>query len=99
MAAEAGTTKVSVTLPKRLVDEARTIAAKGEMSALLAEALERYLAHRRQMAALEIGFGAWKDENHPELQTPQDTAAYIRSIREADQGRLEGLTGKADPDA
>lgn len=87
------TEKVSVTLPKELAGEIRSIVHQGEVSSFFTEALEHYLAYRKQKVALEKGFGAWKGESHPDLATPEDSTAYVRSIREADRERLERLGG------
>ncbi|MBI4302925.1 MAG: hypothetical protein HY665_01100 [Chloroflexi bacterium] len=87
------TEKVSVTLPRELAVEIRSIVSQGEVSSFFTEALEHYLAYRKQKIALEKGFGAWKDESHPDLATPQDTTAYVHSLREADKKRLEQLGG------
>jgi len=88
MGGKGKTEKVSVTLPKELVSEIRSIASQGEVSSFFTEALEHYLAYRKQKIALEKGFGAWKNESHPDLATPEDSTAYVRSIREADSERL-----------
>ncbi len=87
------TEKVSVTLPRELAGEIRSIISQGEVSSFFTEALEHYLAYRKQKVALEKGFGAWKDESHPDLDTPQDSTAYVHSIREADRKRLERSGG------
>jgi len=87
------TEKVSVTLPKELAGEIRSIVSQGEVSSFFTEALEHYLAYRKQKVALEKGFGAWKSESHPDLATPEDSTAYVRSIREVDRERLERLGG------
>ncbi len=97
MGGKAKTEKMSVTLPKELAGEIRSIASKGEISSLFAEALEHYLAYRKQKVALEEGFGAWKNDSHPDLATPEDSIAYVRAIREADierQQRLRGVNAK-----
>ena len=83
--------KVSVTLPKELMGEVRELVPQGEVSAFFTEAVQQYLILRRQRVALEKGFGAWKEENHPDLMTPQDTTAYVRSIREAGGERYNRL--------
>lgn len=93
MGGKGKTEKVSVTLPKELVSEIRSIACQGEVSSFFTEALEHYLAYRKQKIALEKGFGAWKNESHPDLATPEDSTAYVRSIREADSERLSRLGG------
>ncbi len=87
------TEKVSVTLPRELAGEIRSVVSHGEVSSFFTEALEHYLAYRKQKIALEKGFGAWKDERHPDLATPQDSTAYVRNIRQADKKRLERLGG------
>ena len=88
MVAKGKTEKMSVTLPRELAAEVRSVVPQGDVSSFIAEAVEYYLALRRQKIALEKGFGAWKDENHPDLQTPDDSAEYVRRIREADHDRL-----------
>lgn len=85
------TEKVSVTLPRELAGEIRSLVSQGEVSSFFAEALEHYLAYRKQKVALEKGFGAWKDESHPDLNAPEDSTAYVRNIRKADRKRLERL--------
>ncbi len=85
------TEKMSVTLPRDLVREIRSTASKGNVSAFFTEAIEHYLAYHRQRIALERGFGAWKDENHPDLKTTDDSVRYVNSIREPDRERLKRL--------
>ncbi len=85
------TEKVSVTLPRKLVAEVRETVPQGEVSAFFAEAVQQYLIRRRQRAALEKGFGAWRKESHPDLATPEDSTAYVRSIREAGKERMARL--------
>jgi Arc/MetJ-type ribon-helix-helix transcriptional regulator len=87
------TEKMSVTLPKELAKEIRSLVSQGEISSFFKEALAHYIAFRRQKIALEKGFGAWKNESHPDLATPEDSVAYVSSIREADAERLARLGG------
>lgn len=87
------TEKVSVTLPKELAGEIRSIVSRGEVSSFFTEALEHYVSYRKQKAALEKGFGAWRNESHPDLNTPKDSSAYVHNIREADRERLERRRG------
>jgi len=90
------TEKMSVTLPGKLAGEIRSIAAQGEISAFFTEALEHYLVYRKQAEAFKKGFGAWSDDNHPELATPEDSAAFVRAGREADKKRLFKTGGAHD---
>ena len=88
MGGKAKTEKMSVTLPKKLAGEIRSIASQGEISSFFTAALEHYIAYRKQSIALEKGFGAWKNESHPDLATPEDSTAYVRAVRKADKERL-----------
>ncbi len=85
------TEKFSVTLPRELAGEIRSVVSQGKVSAFFTGALEHYLAYRKQRTALEKGFGAWKDDNHPDLATPRDTTDYIRRLRKSDKKRLSRL--------
>ena len=93
MGGKAKTEKMSVTLPKELAGEIRSIVSRGEISSFFTEALEHYCAYRKQKVALEKGFGAWKNDNHPDIATPGDSTAYVRAIREADRERQQRLRG------
>lgn len=95
MGGKAKTEKMSVTLPKELAGEIRTMASQGEISSFFTSALEHYIAYRKQSMAIEKGFGAWKDKSHPDLATPQDSTAYVRALREADQDRQQRLEGSS----
>ncbi len=74
--------RVTVTLPDDLSDELHSEVPKGQLSAFITEAARRHLGWIRQGKALEAGKGAWKDENHPDLQTPEDTVRFVRALRE-----------------
>ncbi len=93
MGGKARTEKMSVTLPKKLAGEIRSVASQGEISSFFTEALEHYMAYRKQTIALEKGFGAWRNESHPDLATPEDSTAYVRAVRKADKERLTRLGG------
>jgi metal-responsive CopG/Arc/MetJ family transcriptional regulator len=93
MGGKARTEKMSVTLPKDLAGEIRSITPRGEISSLFTEALEHYIAYRKQKIAMEKGFGAWKNASHPDLATPEESTAYVRAIRNADSERLARLGG------
>ena len=90
------TEKVSVTLPREVIEEVRAIVTQGEVSSFFTEALEHYLAYRRQKVALERGFGAWKNKNHPELAIAEDSTTYVRALREADKERLTRLENTSE---
>ena len=85
MARNGVTEKISVTLPRELVGEIHNLVTQGEVSAFFAKALEHYIALKRQEIALDKGFGVWKDKNHPDLMTPNDSSEFVYSIRKNDR--------------
>lgn len=85
--------KLSVSLPADLVAEIRAAVPPGGISSFLAEATRRHLARWRFWHALERGFGAWPDGNHPELATPEDSSHFVRCLRQADFTRLAHVEG------
>jgi hypothetical protein len=87
----AKTEKLSITVPKELASRLREMVPQGKISSFIADALEYKLQMERQRIGLEIGRGAWKDEDHPDLMTPEDTQRFIREIRDRDLERLERL--------
>jgi hypothetical protein len=93
MSGRGKTVKISVTLPGELAGEVHALVSQGEVSSFFAEALEHYLAFRRQKQSLEAGYGAWKDESHPGLAGPADSIAYVRDVRSADTGQRERSRG------
>lgn len=93
MSSRGKTEKVSVTLPGELAAEIRSMVPLGGISSFFTEALEHYIAYRRQKVALAGGFGAWKSDSHPDLVTAEDSTAYVRAIRAAGSVRLARLTG------
>lgn len=82
------TRQANFLLPEDLVKELRKSVPRREQSKVIAEALRKELKLLKLQKALETSFGAWKDEDHPELQ--EGTEAFIKSLRKSD--RLDGLT-------
>ena len=82
------TRQANFLLPEDLVEELRKSVPRREQSKVIAEALRKELKRLKLQKALETSFGAWKDEDHPELQ--EGTEAFIKSLRKSD--RLDGLT-------
>lgn len=82
------TRQANFLLPEDLVEELRKSVPRREQSKVIAEALRKELKLLKLQKALQTSFGAWKDEDHPELQ--EGTEAFIKSLRKSD--RLDGLT-------
>ena len=63
--------RTHVLLPAELVAEIDALVGPRGRSRFIAEAAERRLQQERLLKALDEGFGAWKDEDHPELNGPE----------------------------
>ena len=85
----AKTEKLSITVPKELAEKLREMVPSGKISAFVADAVEDKLQMEKQRIGLEVGRGAWKDEDHPDLKTPEDTQRFIRSLRATSRDRLK----------
>lgn len=77
------TRQANFLLPEDLVEELRKSVPKREQSKVIAEALRKELKRLKLQNALETSFGAWKSEDHPELQ--QGTEAFIKTLRKSDR--------------
>lgn len=73
------TKQANFLLPENLLEELRKAVPKREQSKVVAEALKKELKRLKLQKAIETGFGAWKDADHPELKS--GTEAFVRKIR------------------
>jgi len=89
MVSKGNTEKISVTLPKDLTLEVRSLVARGKVSSFFTEAVTYYLAYHKQKSAIEKSYGIWQDKDHPELATAEDSIKYVRSLRARDSNRLK----------
>ena len=80
--ANAETQKVTITLPKLILQRMDELVPARQRSRFISEALAERLALTEQLLALEESAGAWSDERHPELQ---DGAAIDRWLAELRQ--------------
>jgi hypothetical protein len=53
----------------------------GKRSEVIVEATAAYLRRIKVLAALKETQGAWRDEDHPELVTPEDVNRWLASRR------------------
>lgn len=72
-------------LPEDLIEELRNTVPKREQSKVVAEALRRELKRLRLVKAIDTSFGAWRDEDHPELSAGTD--AYVRKVRKSTRAK------------
>ncbi len=68
-------------LPEDLLNELRQLVGQRQQSRFVAQALRKELQRERLKNALQTSFGAWKDEDHPELQEGADR--FVRKQRKS----------------
>jgi hypothetical protein len=73
-------------LSDQLVKEIDTLVGSRQRSLFLTRAAERELMRLRQLNALDMAAGAWKDKDHPELK--QGAAKWVKKIRRETEGRF-----------
>jgi hypothetical protein len=66
-------------IPEDLLSDLKELVGQRQQSRFVAEALRKELQRERMKTALNLSFGVWKDEDHPELQDGVET--YVRSQR------------------
>lgn len=86
--------RTNVMLPADLLREIDRVAGSRRRSAFLTEAVQEKLASLRFDHAAMRGFGAWKDEAHPDLKTDADLARYLTRLRASVTGRVRRRVGR-----
>jgi hypothetical protein len=88
------TRRINVTFPVRLLEDLDRLAPPRKRSQIIVAATADYVRRLKLLAAIKETAGAWDDESHPELSTPEDIDRWLRQIRSA--WRRESLRGGKD---
>jgi len=75
------TRRINVTFPAHLLEELDSIVPAGKRSDVIVEATAAYLIRLRILAALKETHGVWRDEDHPDLATPEDVNLWLDRLR------------------
>ncbi len=84
--------RTHVVLSDQLVKDIDRLVGTRQRSSFLTEAAEKELMRRRQMEALKVAAGAWKDKDHPELK--QGSAKWVRKLRQESERRFQKVTAR-----
>jgi len=84
------TKQANFTLPEDLLEELRRTIPKGQQSKVVSEALRNELKRIKFQKALDLSFGAWKDQRHSELA--KGTRAFVRKVRKS--SRMKRSSGR-----
>ncbi len=75
------TQRINVTFPVRLLKDLDSLAPPRKRSQIIVTATADYVRKLKLLAAIKETSGAWDDESHPELTTPEDIDGWLRQIR------------------
>jgi len=75
--------RVSVTFPVEVLELVDSVTPPRGRSRFIVKATEEAARREQLRKALEASAGAWKLEDHPELETPEDIDRWIRQLRES----------------
>jgi len=77
--------RINVTFPVEVLELVDTVVSSRERNRFIVKATEEAARRerlRRVLAQLRDKGPAWRDEDHPELATPEDAERWIRQLRE-----------------
>jgi hypothetical protein len=73
--------RINVTFPTQLLKDLDELAPSRKRSQIIVAATSDYVRKLKLLAAIKETAGAWDDESHPELSTPEDIDRWLRQIR------------------
>lgn len=87
--------RTHIVVPRDLLEEIDAFCGKKrKRSPFIVEAAREKLARERFLKVIDETAGAWRDKNHPDLNTYQDVHNYLRKIRGSFKKRLERIYGQ-----
>jgi hypothetical protein len=75
------TQKITVTIPVDVIAAMDKFIPVRQRSNFIVEAIKEQLDLVEQLSVLEETAGAWSDENHPEMRTPDDIDRWVTELR------------------
>jgi hypothetical protein len=73
--------RMNLYITKSVADELRRLVPARERTKFVEEVLARELRRARLAQAIEESYGAWKDEDHPDMLTPEEIDRWIEEQR------------------
>jgi hypothetical protein len=75
------TQRINVTFPVRLLQDLDRLAPPRKRSQIIVAATAEYVRRLKLLTAIKETAGAWEDESHPELATPEDIDRWLHQVR------------------
>jgi len=73
--------RLNLYLPRDLVEDLREHVPARERTNFVAAVLSRELTRLKLAAVIAASAGAWRDEDHPELSSPEEIEGWIEAGR------------------
>jgi hypothetical protein len=78
---KAATRRINVTFPAHLLEDLDRYAPPRKRNQIIIAATEAYVRKLKLLTVLKETAGAWGNESHPELDTPEDIDRWLRRVR------------------
>lgn len=88
--------RINVVFPRPLLDDLRRYVPARQRSRVVAEATAERLQRIKLLAVLDglAKESAWKEEDHPEMKTPEDVDHWVEGLRQSWQRSPQELEGE-----
>ena len=90
--------RMNLYLSKLVVDDLRALVPERKRTRFVEEVLERELRRMKLKEALAASYGAWSDEDHPDMMTGADIDRWIEENRKAGIRNWDDLWNSTDED-
>jgi hypothetical protein len=88
--------RMNLYITKSVMDELRRAIPARERTRFVEEVLARELRRRKLHEAIEKSYGAWKDEDHPDMLTGEDIDRWIEEQRRLGTRDLSDEWGRGE---
>ncbi len=88
--------RMNLYITKSVMDELRRAIPARERTRFVEELLARELRRRKLQEAIEKSYGAWKDEDHPNMLTGEDIDRWIEEQRKLGTRDLSDEWGRSE---
>jgi hypothetical protein len=88
--------RMNLYITKSVMDELRRAIPARERTKFVEDVLARELRRLRLREAIEKSYGAWKDEDHPDMMTGEDIDRWIEEQRKLGTRDLSEEWGRGE---
>lgn len=81
--------KINIALPQSMVTDLRRLVPVRQRTQWLTQIIAERLVQLKQQTVLREARGAWRDEDHPDLQTAEDVEKWLGALRASTNERLQ----------